>query len=354
MNYIRHLNAFFSVARIDKRLTSSHVSLYMALFQYWNFNRFQNPFPVYRDTMMQLSKIGSKNTYHKCIRELHLASYIVYHPAISKYQPVKISMIRLDTKETETKYDQLELFSPNNGTQQVPNLTAASTDIDTPQVPKLGHLIKPNILKKRETPTQKIFERNKKIQNAVNKLAHVPKSVPVDVKEVEAFFQQKNYPKTEAKKFFNHYKAIGWKIQGVAPIEDWKALVEKWMENAKKWNKEDQPASKDQPQNDINFLYECFLEGKKIFHLIQPNHFVELKLKLSDQIFEEALKERINQVSGTNNHSLNQLWQAYLSNNPEHQLLQKDKPNLIALAKRWAVINHFKTQKYKGFTALSS
>ena len=101
MNYIRHMNAFFTLIKNETGLTSSHISLYMALFQYWNFNRFQNPFPVYRDTMMQLSKIGSKITYHKCIKELHLASYIVYHPSISKYQPVKISMIRLDTKETE-------------------------------------------------------------------------------------------------------------------------------------------------------------------------------------------------------------------------------------------------------------
>ena len=394
MNYIRHLNAFFSVARCDNRLTSSHVSLYMALFQYWNFNRFQNPFPVYRDTMMQLSKIGSKNTYHKCIKELHMASYIVYHPAISKYQPVKISMIRLDIKETETKYNQLDMFapagkqsssmtgsnpteqnpplregdfgggfSPNSETQQVSNLTAASTDINTPQVPKLGHLIKPNILKKRETPAHKIFERNKKIQNALNNLAHVPnvghtersRSVPIPtLSEVEEFFKASNYATTEAKKFFNHYKAIGWKIQGVAPIEEWKALVEKWMENAKKWNREEHPASKEQPKNDINYLYESFLEGKKIFYLIQPTHFDELKLKLTDQIMQQALKERINQVSGTNNHSLNQLWQAYLSNNREDQLLQIDKPNLIALAKRFAVINYFKNQQQAGITVLSS
>src|SRR5688500_1091583 len=55
MNYIRHLNTFFSHVKTDTRLTSSHVSLYMALFQYWNFNRFQNPFSIYRENIMQLS-----------------------------------------------------------------------------------------------------------------------------------------------------------------------------------------------------------------------------------------------------------------------------------------------------------
>ena len=424
MNYIRHLNAFFSVVRGDSRLTSSHVSLYMALFQYWNFNRFQNPFPVYRDTMMQLSKIGSKNTYHKCIKELHLASYIVYHPAVSKYQPVKISMIRLDTKLIESKYQQLDMFSsnlssplppspagecrgevgvgspniaplhvpnptpaspdtcPNNGTVYVPNLTDTSTDNGTTQVPKMGHLIKQNILKKRETPTHKIFERNKKIQNAVNNLPHVPNMGHTEHKqesskalfeacdhssrsaliptlsEVEEFFRANNYPKTEAKKFYNHYKAIGWKIQGVAPIEDWKALVEKWMINSKKWepangDKSRSSGEADRERSDIQGLYQQFLQAKKIFSLIHPEHFDEINLQLTEKIMEEAFKERINQVSGTNNHSLNQLWQAYLSNKPDNPLLQKDNPNLIAVAKRLAVLNHFKIQKQNGVTSLS-
>ena len=89
MNYIRHMNSFFTIVKNDAALTSSHISLYMALFQYWNYNRFQNPFPVYRENIMNLSKIGSKNTYHKCIKELHDAKYIYYHPSPSKFLPVR-------------------------------------------------------------------------------------------------------------------------------------------------------------------------------------------------------------------------------------------------------------------------
>ena len=126
MNYIRHLNAFFSFVRNDERLTCSHVSLYLALFQYWNFNRFQNPFPVFRTDIMQLSKIGSKNTYHKCLKELHLAQYIIYHTKVSKYQPVKISMLRLDIKQEQSAYKQLDIFSPIIKTPSVPILTFAS------------------------------------------------------------------------------------------------------------------------------------------------------------------------------------------------------------------------------------
>jgi hypothetical protein len=143
-NYIRHLNAFFSFVRSDNRLTSSHVSLYFALFQYWNFNRFNNPFPVYRENLMQISKIGSKNTYHKCMKHLHRTEYIIYHPQVSKFQPVKISMKRLDGQEQKPSPKQLDLFNqkptvpcPNPDTDSVPDLTATSTDFDTGTVPDL-------------------------------------------------------------------------------------------------------------------------------------------------------------------------------------------------------------------------
>jgi hypothetical protein len=341
MNYIRHLNAFFSLIRSDNRLTSSHVSLYLALFQYWNFNRFQNPFPVYRENMMQLSKIGSKNTYHKCIKELHQAQYILYHPAVSKYQPVKISMIRLDTKEQESGCSQLDLFSPNNRTRQVSNLTDTSTNIGTAQVPNSGHSIKPNINKQRETPAHEIFKRNKKIQNAINDMAGVPNlgQVPT-LQEVQNYFAEKKYPAEEAIKFFNHYKALHWKLQGKTPILDWKPLVEKWMQNAKKWeDKKHQPAS--DSVKDIQYLYDSFLEGKKIFQYILPDHFDQLKLELTNEIRQQAWQQRINQVSGTNQHTMDKLWQAYLTSDLSNELVKNDQPNFIALAKRLAVINHF-------------
>ena len=43
MNYITHLTGFFDRAGKDYRLNSTHISLYMAIFQMWNVNRFKNP-----------------------------------------------------------------------------------------------------------------------------------------------------------------------------------------------------------------------------------------------------------------------------------------------------------------------
>ncbi|MBK7433508.1 MAG: hypothetical protein IPI66_06080 [Chitinophagaceae bacterium] len=69
---------------------------------------------------------------------------------------------------------------------------------------------------------------------------------------------------------------------------------------------------------------------------------------------QNALAERIDQLTGTNQYSLGQLWDAYLQGNENNELVVKDKPNIISLAKRIAVLKHFQQQKQNGTTSLSS
>ena len=71
VNYIAHLNGWFEKSYEDRRLSAVHMSLYMALFQFWNLNRFQNPFTIIREDIMKASKIGSKTTYTKCLKDLN-------------------------------------------------------------------------------------------------------------------------------------------------------------------------------------------------------------------------------------------------------------------------------------------
>lgn len=287
-------------------------------------------------------------------------------------------MIRLDKQVPKDPY-QLDLFLPSPlgegsgvrcpkiSTQHVPILTGTSTGFDTAQVPKMGHLIKQSNNKtEREAPTHQIFKKNKKIQTAINDMGRsVPNpghtkgchpelvSGPIPkLSEVEQHFLDNNYPPEEAKKFYNHYKALGWKIQGKTPIQDWKPLVEKWMTNAKKWdaNSGKSPLHAERGfrgEAELQYLYDSFLENKKIFHHITTAHFDQLKLVTNDQTMQQASQERINQVSGTNQHSINLIWEAYLTKDPNNQLVQKDKPNVIALAKRIEVLKHFQQQKLK-------
>lgn len=73
-------------------LNPTHVSLYMSLFQFWNYNRFKNPISISRDEIMRISKISSKATYHKCLKALHAQGYIKYEPS---YNPFKGSHVFL-------------------------------------------------------------------------------------------------------------------------------------------------------------------------------------------------------------------------------------------------------------------
>lgn len=334
--------------RRDNRLACSHVSLYLALFQYWNFNRFQNPFPIYRSDIMGLCKIGSKNTYHKCIKELHEANYIVYHPASTPYQPVKISMIRLD-KQQQSDPTQLDLFSSclNNETQQVPILTATGTENDTTQVPKVGQLIKQTNNKTSKvcnTPTQFLNTGSSKESEHVT--PHVPNMGPSQknditiptLTEVEDYFKEKNYPADEAAKFFYYNQSKNWMLTEKFKIRNWTSLVKKWILNCKS-NCLSKPR-RDLDQ-EIKYLDGCWKEGQNIFRQILPEHFDYLQLELTESVLAEAKKERIAQVTGTNQNSLTQIWNAYLSGDETSILIQRDRANLILIAKRLAVIRHF-------------
>lgn len=96
MNYIRHLNGFFERLAEDKRLSSYHISLYIALFQHWNANRFSDQFTISRTEVMQLARIGSANTYARCMKELAEWGFVTYLPSSNLHSGSKVACIRFD------------------------------------------------------------------------------------------------------------------------------------------------------------------------------------------------------------------------------------------------------------------
>ena len=103
MNYIRHLNAVMEKFAEDDCLNPTHVSMYLALFQMWNLNRFNNPISIARTEMMRISKIGSRTTYLKCLKDLSTYGYIEYHPSRN---PLKGSKVRMFNFYTSTEQEQ--------------------------------------------------------------------------------------------------------------------------------------------------------------------------------------------------------------------------------------------------------
>jgi len=137
---------------------------------------------------MRYSKIGSKSTYHRCIKELSHWNYLVYYPSHNPYKGSKIKMLKF-----ETSVGQVEVHN--------------RPKIDT-------------------SSGQALVSINKHIQTNknINKLDQ-----PKNEKEVINFFKIENWPMMEAQKFFNHYQSIGWKVGGKTKIVNWQATAKNWI-----------------------------------------------------------------------------------------------------------------------------
>ena len=191
INYIKHLNAVFLQFSKDGRLNPTHISLYVALFQLWNNYHFPTNFHINREEVMQFSKIGSKTTYHRCIKELHHWKYLLYEPSHNPFHGSKIKMFNFGTSDGQ-------VLSPSH------------TNIGT-------------------SNGQAVVPINKHIQTGLNNTNGNKLDRPKNENEVINFFQEENWPELEAKKFYNHYQGIGWKVGGKTKIIDWQATARNWM-----------------------------------------------------------------------------------------------------------------------------
>ena len=266
MNYIKHLTGFFEKVAIDKALNPTHVSLYIALFQFWNCNRFKNPISINRDEVMRISKISSKATYHKCLKNLHSLGYINYEPS---YNPFKGSHVILfnfseDLKplpKSERKPKNELLFEQVNEQALNKSCTSSGTGTEQAVVPSINYINNTNILNKKNVSNLKKHSNNfEEINNSVlkneiedekeKKLREKKKEefensdlssraqsreLNPSIEEVKTYFQQNNFPEQEAQKFFNYFKSVGWLVGGKTPMVDWQAASQNWMINAPKF-----------------------------------------------------------------------------------------------------------------------
>lgn len=170
----------------DERLTPHHVSLYITLFQYWNLNHFRNPISISREEIMYTSKIGSVNTYLKCMKELDAWSYIRYEPSFNPQRGSKVYLYRFDNADDKGQ------------------ATAASSPDEQPVIPSIN---------------------NSNNSNTENK----EKGGPPTQELIIDFFLKANSTEKEAQKFFLHFSSNGWLVGGRAPMKDWQAAAKKWI-----------------------------------------------------------------------------------------------------------------------------
>ena len=250
MNYIKHLTGFFEKVAIDKTLNPTHVSLYIALFQFWNCNRFKNPISINRDEVMRISKISSKATYHKCLKNLHSLGYINYEPS---YNPFKGSHVILFNFSEDLKPLPKSERKPKNEplnelvSEQALNKSCTSSETGTEQavVPSINYINNTNILNdKNVSNLEKLTKNFEEINNLDLKnenskeeksSAKKEEKLQPSIEEVKTYFQENNFPEQEAQKFFNYFKSVGWLVGGKTPMVDWQAAAQNWMINAPKF-----------------------------------------------------------------------------------------------------------------------
>jgi hypothetical protein len=252
MNYIKHLTGFFEKVAIDKTLNPTHVSLYIALFQFWNCNRFKNPISINRDEVMRISKISSKATYHKCLKNLHSLGYINYEPS---YNPFKGSHVILFNFSEDLKPLPKSERKPKNEplielvSEQALNKSCTSSETGTEQavVPSINYINNTNILndknvsnlEKHSKNFEEINNSNLKNEDEEKEKSSAKKEkeekLQPSIEEVKTYFQENNFPEQEAQKFFNYFKSVGWLVGGKTPMVDWQAAAQNWMINAPKF-----------------------------------------------------------------------------------------------------------------------
>jgi hypothetical protein len=77
------MTRFYEAIDDDARISTTHISLYMALLQQWNLNGGINPVSIVRVTIMKVAKINARYTYNKCMNNLNEFGYIKYIPSNS-------------------------------------------------------------------------------------------------------------------------------------------------------------------------------------------------------------------------------------------------------------------------------
>ncbi len=223
MNYIKLLNAAFEKFYFDDRLNPTHISLYMALFQEWNSCRFADEFYVNRRDLMRCAKIGSKSTYHRCVKDLDAWLYLSYFPSNNPYKGSKIKMSIIGTGDEPDmgRYNPtLEQLAEQYYPRGVP--------LERHHHPKNEQVV--NQHRPKDGQALVSTTNNTKQENNIKQ--------PKGWQAVILFFNEKGFEADEGKKFYEHYADREWKTSDGKPIRDWRSLATNWMDRTELFEEE--------------------------------------------------------------------------------------------------------------------
>lgn len=199
VNYIKHLEGWSDRICHDDRLTPHHVSLYYALFHQWNLAKFQNPISICRSELMLGSKIGSANTYTKCLKQLDEWGYIHYLPS---FNPTRGSLVNLYS------FDKSSSQGIDKGSNKASEIAVR---------PSLNNTNNLNLQTTKTNKTKTSFS-------------------PPSLEMVKAFFIEVESTQAEGENFYNYFESNGWLVGGKAKMKNWQAAAKNWIKRSAKFN----------------------------------------------------------------------------------------------------------------------
>jgi hypothetical protein len=237
---------------------------------------------------MKASKINSKATYHKCMKELELLGFMVYNPTFNPHSCSNIIMVNFSEQEktiskipqptrsknepvynlNESKNEQVieqvneQLYIYNKKQTDKNNLNITKIDIEKistkEPVQNLNPLVNPEEKEKKENEMLEVLaggnrqiipvfadtDKKQTESGQQKSSAKKEKSIELDLffettvpslEMILEYFSFKESSQMEANKFFNYYSSIGWLIGGKTKMKDWKAAARNWMLNTAKF-----------------------------------------------------------------------------------------------------------------------
>jgi len=225
--------------------------------------------------MMRISKIASKATYHKCIRELNDKGFLKYDPSFNPYRGSMVFLFNFsdENKPVQKKERNEEKNEPiiEQVLDKLQTATETSSRTSTEQalVPSINYINNTNNLNISKLENASELEENFKNENSILENDENQKEKSSAKKEmfstfadtnkkqaeesrqkefinptfeqVKTYFLENNFPELEAYKFFNYFASIGWLVGGKIPMVDWQAAAQNWILNTTKFNNHEPP-----------------------------------------------------------------------------------------------------------------
>ena len=201
----------------NKSLSAAHFALLLHLCYLWLKNGSEGSFSPHRDVLMELSRVKSRTTLSKLIRDLERLHLIKVTHSTNLKDGFHYQLLF-----NEKKMSTYSLLYSNLNNNKL-DIYSVVTKIDS-AVQNLSSR------KPKSSPAQTSFLDSYPTQEKTKR----PKFSKPTLVQVQEHFSKLQLPAVEADKFFNYYESNGWHV-GKSSMKNWHAAANNWKNNMDKF-----------------------------------------------------------------------------------------------------------------------